>query len=189
MSSTGLGRVTNIVIHYSATFPDWDITAADIDRMHRARTPPFAKIGYHWFIRRDGTVEPGRPEHELGAHVAGQNRGKLGICWAGGLERASGASAGVNNMTPEQEASLVRLIRELLGRYPEAEVVGHRDLAATQCPGFDVIPWWAAVERAAKPLPPPVVLASQTPDGWSVRLWRTLLTAFRREPWTSGHRR
>jgi hypothetical protein len=82
--------------------------------MHRARTPPFRSIGYHWFIRRDGTLEVGRSETEQGAHVVGQNTGKIGICWAGGLERTSGAKVGVNNMTPAQETSLIRLIRELL---------------------------------------------------------------------------
>jgi N-acetylmuramoyl-L-alanine amidase len=93
---SSIGTITHIVVHYSATYPDWDLTAADIDRMHRARTPPFRCIRYHYFIRRDGTVEQGRPEHELGAHVAGQNAGKLGICWAGGLERGSGSGVGVN---------------------------------------------------------------------------------------------
>jgi N-acetylmuramoyl-L-alanine amidase len=148
-----IGKITHIVIHYSATYPDQDLSAADIDRMHRARTPPFRSIGYHWFIRRDGTVEPGRPETEQGAHVIGQNAGKLGICWAGGLERASGAQVGVNNMTRAQEQSLIRLIRELLERYPQAKVVGHRDLAPTLCPGFDVIPWWAKVEQPPAPVP------------------------------------
>lgn len=68
---TAIGPITHVVVHYSATYPDWNLTAADIDRMHRARTPPFARIGYHYFIRRDGTVETGRSEDELGAHVAG----------------------------------------------------------------------------------------------------------------------
>jgi N-acetylmuramoyl-L-alanine amidase len=96
------------VIHYSATYPDQDLSAADIDRMHRGRTPPFRCIGYHWVIRGGGTVEPGRPEIELGAHVAGQNTGKIGICWADGLERASVPRVGVGNMTPAHEASLRR---------------------------------------------------------------------------------
>lgn len=57
------------MIHYSATYPDRDVTAADIDRIHRARTPPFRATRYHFFIRRHGTVEPGCAETELGAHV------------------------------------------------------------------------------------------------------------------------
>lgn len=145
-----IGKMTHVVIHYFATYPDQDITAADIDRMHRVRTPAFRCIGDHWFIRRDGTVETGRAETEQGAHVIGQNAGKIGICWAGGLKRASGPRVGVNNMTPAQEQSLIRLIREVLERYPQAKVVGHRDLAPTLCPGFDAIPWWAEVAAGSK---------------------------------------
>lgn len=138
-------KITHIVVHYSATYSDQDFTAADIDRMHRERG--FRKIGYHYFICRNGVVEEGRPEHEIGAHVSGQNTGTLGICWAGGLERATGPNVGVDNRTPDQTASLISLIRDLLKRHPDARVVGHRDLAATQCPGFDVPEWWASVTR------------------------------------------
>ncbi|WP_424934796.1 hypothetical protein [Amaricoccus macauensis] len=74
-----IGAITHIVIHYSATCPDQEITAADNDRMHRARTPPFRCIDYHWFIRRDVTVEASRPVAEQGARVLGQNAGKIGI--------------------------------------------------------------------------------------------------------------
>ena len=132
-------KITHIVIHYSATYPDQEATAAVVDRWHRDRG--FRKIGYHYFIRRDGTKETGRQETERGAHVAKQNTGKIGVCWAGGLERSQ-PGIGVNNMTAAQKATLVTLINELLTRYPNAKVVGHRDLAATQCPGFDVGKWW-----------------------------------------------
>lgn len=33
---TSIGPVTHIVVHYSATYADQDVTAADIDRMHKA---------------------------------------------------------------------------------------------------------------------------------------------------------
>lgn len=127
-----------------------------------------------------GTLEPGRAEHDLGTHVAGQNTGKLGICWAGGLERGSSPGVGVNNMTAVQEQRLIRLIRDLLKRYPGARVVGHRDLAATQCPGFDVVSWWAAVERAAAAPSVPVVTAPVTPSGWFARICRPSFTALGR---------
>jgi N-acetylmuramoyl-L-alanine amidase len=171
------------VIHYSAAYADQERTAADIDRMHRARTPPFRCIGYHYFIRRDGTVEPGRPEHELGAHVVGQNAGKLGICWAGGLERGSGSVVGVNTMTSAQEASLIRLIRELLERFPQAKVVGHRDLAPTLCPGFDVIPWGAVVERPPAPVPLDIFASVAV---WLASFRRAVSRTIRRAWWTSG---
>lgn len=138
-------KITHLVVHYSATYPDQNITAADIDKMHKARG--FNRIGYHYFIRRDGTLEKGRKDTEIGAHVGGQNTGKLGICWAGGIDRKTGPNVGVHNITAAQEATLIETIKKLKVQWPKAKVVGHRDLANTQCPGYDVIPWWDRIEK------------------------------------------
>ncbi|MCK9543700.1 MAG: N-acetylmuramoyl-L-alanine amidase [Novosphingobium sp.] len=141
--------ITHIVVHYSATYPEDNTTIADIDRMHKARG--WKGVGYHWFIRRDGTVERGRPENELGAHVGGQNSRKIGVCWAGGVQKKTGPNVGVNNMSPQQERALIAVIRDIHTRWPSAQVVGHKDLANTQCPGFDVPSWWRAVNAPAPP--------------------------------------
>lgn len=172
-TSTALARirgaladtVTHIVVHYSATPRGQHVTVAEIDGWHRARG--FAKIGYHKVVYLDGTVHNGRAESEIGAHVGGQNRGKIGICWIGGTEPGK-PDVGVDTRTPAQTRALIRLIRDLLKRYPGARVVGHRDLAATQCPGFDVIPWWASVNGVhADDVVPPVDHSNdpvRTPD-------------------------
>ncbi len=145
-------KITHIVIHYSATYEDQNLTVKDIDAMHCARG--WSGVGYHWVIRRDGTVDAGRAENVVGAHVGGQNTGKIGICCIGGLNRATGPNKGVDNRTPAQIESLIKLIRECLKRYPGARVLGHRDLAATQCPGFDVQQWWGKVQKKAVPSTP-----------------------------------
>lgn len=151
-----LGTVKRIVLHYSATYPDQDLDVSDIDAMHRARG--FSGVGYHFVIKRDGTVQKGRPESQLGAHVLNHNTGSIGICTIGGLDRKTGPNVGVDNRTPEQIAAQLKLIRDLLTRHPDAEVLGHRDLGATQCPGFDVRAWWAAQSVSAPlgavPTPP-----------------------------------
>jgi LysM repeat protein len=142
-------KIDTIVLHYSATYADQNLTVKDIDKMHRARG--WLGVGYHYVIRRDGVVEQGRPENVVGAHVGGQNTGKLGICCIGGLDRATGPNKGVDNRTPAQIESQIRLIKSLLKKYPGARVVGHRDLAPTQCPGFDVRSWWAKVQKKSAP--------------------------------------
>lgn len=155
-------KVTHIVVHYSATFSDQTITAADIDKMHKARG--WKGIGYHYFIRRDGRVEKGRPDSVVGAHVGGQNSGKIGICWAGGLERSTGANKGRDNRTHQQTSALIKLIKELKEKWPQAQVVGHRDLASTQCPGFDVRPWWQKIEMGtAVSAPKPKAAVAKDP--------------------------
>ena len=62
-----------IIIHCSATRAGQDFTATDIDRWHRQRG--FRSIGYHFVIRLDGTIEPGRDVALDGAHCTGWNHG------------------------------------------------------------------------------------------------------------------
>jgi N-acetylmuramoyl-L-alanine amidase len=147
---TTQGKAHTIVVHYSATYPDQRVDVSVIDQWHRQRG--FSGCGYHWVVLRDGTVQPGRPESVVGAHVRGRNTGTIGICWTGGLDRATGPNKGVWNPTPEQERALVKLIREVLARHPGARVVGHCDLVATECPGLPkggVAAWWANHQWAA----------------------------------------
>jgi len=140
--------VKYIVIHYTATPVERDFTAADIDAMHKRRG--WRGIGYHFYIRKDGTVENGRPLRERGAHVKGHNHHSVGICYEGGVYAAD-PNTGHDTRTPAQRTAMRRVIWEMIIRYPGAKVVGHRDMpdAATQCPGFDAGAWWASLTDPA----------------------------------------
>jgi N-acetylmuramoyl-L-alanine amidase len=147
-------KIHTIVIHYSATYPDQDIGVKEIRQWHTERG--FRDVGYHWIIRRDGTLEEGRPEGTPGAHVRGHNSGTIGICWVGGLDRVSGPNVGVWNATAAQEDALVRLITDIQKRWPDAKrVIGHKDLVPTECPGLPrggVAEWWGRKQNQdAKP--------------------------------------
>ena len=144
-------KVTVLCVHYSATPIERDVASADIDQMHRNRG--FKEIGYHFYIRKDGTIETGRDlsqpgRFEIGAHSSGENDSSIGICYEGGV-RAAQPNVGFDSRTAEQKAAMVRLILELLQRFPGAIVEGHRDMpgAATQCPGFDARAWWDSVAK------------------------------------------
>ena len=128
-----------IVVHCSAT-ANQNIGAADIDKWHRAQG--WACIGYHYVIRRDGTVEKGRDEEVVGAHVAGFNERSIGICMVGGVD-ANDHTKAKNNFTQPQFDSLKKLLAELKQRYPSAVIQGHRDFAGVKkaCPSFDVREW------------------------------------------------
>lgn len=129
-----------IVVHCSASQPLSSITAKTIDGWHRERG--FKKIGYHFVILTDGSVEIGRDIKEIGAHVAGYNSKSIGICMIGGVDK-HGKS--VNNFKPAQFASLRKLTKTLLADYPKAVIMGHRDFPNVKkdCPCFDVSDWWA----------------------------------------------
>ncbi len=157
-----------IVIHCSATkngdslfrgsfgTPGFVTPVSAIDGWHAKRgfhrqpaarqrfNPSLAAIGYHYVIQLDGAVATGRHEDEPGAHAAGFNQKSIGVCLVG-----------TNRFSAAQWASLAEAVRLLKKRYPDARVVGHRDLSPDQnangivepfewlktCPGFDVAAW------------------------------------------------
>ncbi len=148
-----MSSITHIVAHYSATYEDQNVQPDTIRQWHLARG--WRDIGYHYVITQDGTRHFGRkPETSLGAHVAGHNTNKIGICVTGGLRRATGANVGVDTRNREQIAAQIALTRELLSRHPRAVLCGHRDLTPTQCPAYDVAAWWRSVQGQGEAQPP-----------------------------------
>lgn len=129
--------LTHITIHCSdSAFGD----AKLIDSWHKERG--WKKIGYHFVVlngrrsknsfqqRDDGMVEYGRAINEIGAHVAGHNRGNLGVCLIG-----------VRGFSPRQIAAAIKLVRGLMATLdiPVEHVLGHYEYdAGKTCPNMDM---------------------------------------------------
>lgn len=126
-------NINLIIIHCSATKEGQNFHLKDIDRWHREKG--YKKVGYHYVIDLDGTVEKGRDESEIGAHCQGKNKNSIGICYVGGLD-INGKPK--DTRTKEQKEALWNLLRQLLNKYPKATIHGHRDFANKACPSFDV---------------------------------------------------
>lgn len=144
-------RIDFLAVHCSATPAGGKheaIGAADIRRWHREKG--WRDIGYHFVIKRDGTVETGRPTDQPGAHEPRINSRSLAVCLVGGAppigSEAARKGLGEANFTPVQYASLKTLLTTLTRKHPKAEVLGHRDVPGVQkaCPSFAVREWWAA---------------------------------------------
>ena len=116
-------EITHLVIHHSASKPS--TTVEDITAWHIQRG--FSSIGYHKIITEEGLIHIGRQENVVPASVQGHNKGTLAVCLTGNFE--------INNPTSFQLISLELQIEEWKTKHPNAKVVGHRDLAATLCPG------------------------------------------------------
>ena len=86
-------KITEFIIHCSATREGQDVTAADIRRWH-VQGNGWKDIGYHFVIRLDGTIELGRPIAEVGAQCAGHNAESIGICYVGGMKASPQPSPG-----------------------------------------------------------------------------------------------
>lgn len=132
-------KITHIVIHCSATEEGKAFRAADIKRWH-VRDNGWQDIGYHYVICLDGTLDKGRSIKKAGAHVKGHNKNSIGICLIGGLRNGKPAST----YTQKQFTTLNYLVHKLINRFPQAEVLGHKDFPGVSkaCPCFDVASWW-----------------------------------------------
>lgn len=126
--------ITLIIVHCSANRAGSALRMADIDSYHRSLG--WIGCGYHYVIPTDGTIEPGRPDEMVGAHCKNHNRHSIGVCYIGGLSK-DGKPA--DTRTDAQRIALRNLLERLRRRYPDALIVGHRDLDSQKaCPCFDV---------------------------------------------------
>ena len=118
-----------VVIHHTGNPTDDDLSAAEINASHKARG--WSCIGYHYVIRKDGTVEQGRPHWTIGAHAYGHNSHTIGIHMCGNFE--------IGEPTVAQIESLALLLANLCTDYglmiDRDTIVGHRELMSTACPG------------------------------------------------------
>lgn len=132
---TKRSRTTHLLFH-TAAWPG-DPSAAEIDRAHRQRG--FSSIGYHLVIRKDGTVETGRPIDAVGAHCrdGGMNPVSIGVCFSGHHGDDYHNVRG-EEWTEAQRRSWLAVASDLCRRYriPVRNVIGHKEAGAKKaCPG------------------------------------------------------
>lgn len=141
--------INEIIIHCSDTRPDQDITAAIVDEWHRLKG--WDCIGYHFFIRLDGTIEAGRPIAKIGAHCYGHNANSIGICYAGGMERRGEQKIYLDTRTTEQKRAMYYLLTILLHCYPSIKKIsGHNQYENKACPCFKVQDEYGQLVKYAK---------------------------------------
>lgn len=112
-----------IALHHAAAK---SCTGQQIDNWHKGNG--WSGIGYHFFVRKDGTIYRGRPIWSVGAHVSGMNNCSIGICAEGNYDIET-------SMPQPQYESIYELIQYLKSVYPNAKIVGHREIGASDCPG------------------------------------------------------
>lgn len=96
----------------------------------------YGQCSYHYYVRYDGSVIPLLSESVQGIHVKGYNWCSLGIVYEGGLDEQGHPA---DTRTEAQKHALIALLRALKADYPDAQILGHRDLpwVKKNCPCFD----------------------------------------------------
>lgn len=145
ISRSSGNEVAGAIIHWTGTFLNQDIGSDWVHDAHIQRG--FAGCGYHVIIRRDGTLQRGRPMDLEGAHDINNNRTFLGFSFVGGLNEYSNNAtkpywkyASEKSFTREQYVAFEKLMKVFLKVFPYAQVQGHYATSndGKQDPGFDV---------------------------------------------------
>lgn len=121
---TKRNKTDYIVIHHSAT--NSNLSVQEIHEYHQ-KSLGWAGIGYNFYITKQGKIYTGRPIDTVGAHCENYNSVSVGVCLCGNFE--------IEKPTEQQLNALRDLLKDLKAKYPNAKIVGHKDLNATACPG------------------------------------------------------
>ena len=101
----------------------------------------FKNPGYHYVISADGVIHQLLGEDQVSNGVKGFNSVSINVAYIGGVISQEGVLKSVDNRTPEQKASLRKLLEALKQRYPQAVIQGHRDFSPDTNGNGVVDPW------------------------------------------------
>ncbi|MBK1809421.1 N-acetylmuramoyl-L-alanine amidase [Clostridium sp. YIM B02505] len=118
----GENKPSKIVLHHAEATK---CTVYDIHNWHLARG--WAGIGYHYLVRKDGTIYRGRKEDWRGSHCPSANFNSIGVCFEG--------SYMLEDMPQAQLNSGLELIKDIKSRYRNMNIYGHKEIYQTSCPG------------------------------------------------------
>jgi N-acetylmuramoyl-L-alanine amidase len=134
-------HIKYIVIHCTATPQSAKVSSI---QSYWKNTLGWKSPGYHRIIEPDGNIVTLANNEQVCNGVAGYNANSLHVSYIGGVD-AKGK--GLDNRTPAQQQALWLVVQDWKNKYPNAEVLGHRDFpkVAKECPSFDARKWWATV--------------------------------------------
>ena len=145
-------KITHIAVHCTAT--QQKTTSIASLKAHWSALG-WKSPGYHYVVLPSGRVEQLLDESQISNGVKGHNSSLINVAYVGGVDSDGKA---VDNRTEAQKAALCFLLEQLVERYPNAVIQGHRDFSPDlnqdgeitsdefikQCPCFDAKGEYAA---------------------------------------------
>ena len=142
-----------IVFHCTASQPDATVASIKAGWKKKGWKNP----GYFALVASDGTIEYLADEDNITNGAKGYNYCSVHVAYIGGIDENGN---GMDTRTSEQKESLRKLLTALKKDYPDALVIGHRDLSPDLdgdgeiephewiklCPSFEVSDWLEEVK-------------------------------------------
>ena len=146
-----MAKLKYLVLHCTATPEGREVSSDDIRAWH---TNPVSKggrgwsqVGYTDLIHLNGEIErlvdnnedANVDPWEITNGAKGYNSISRHVVYVGGVV-ADGKTA-KDTRTKAQKAAMEAYVKEFHRRHPNVRIIGHREVAAKDCPSFDVQVW------------------------------------------------
>lgn len=138
-------EITEVIVHWTAHFNDQGHVGAE-ECHNIAISRGFSGCSYHYIIKKDGSLQRGRPINKPGAHAKanGHNLYSIGVSFIGGYNcnsdnknRNSFINAG--SITSQQWNTLNTFLEAFYLVWPGGQVWGHNDTDPSKVdPGIDM---------------------------------------------------
>ena len=114
-------QIKYIVVHCTATSPNVKHQVI----LDGWRRKGWDKNGYHWLIDSDGLAARLQDDEIVSNGVFGYNNHSVNVCYIGGIVKGKA----VDTRTEAQKGMLETILLEYRKKYPNAKILGHRDLS------------------------------------------------------------
>ena len=139
-----IGReITEVIVHWTEHYSNQDVGSEEIQQMLSRNG---SSIPYHYLIRKDGSIQRGRPANFQGGSLNNNHeRYSIQIAFVGGINAPTGTLEyerffSSSSFTPKQVTSFQQFCAIAYSAWPGVQIMGHNDIDRGQIdPGFDVI--------------------------------------------------
>lgn len=126
--------IERIFVHCTASPQTW----GKDELLREFKNKGWKSPGYHIAIGANGEMHRLADDENVTNGVQGYNSTAINVAYIGGID-ANGK--GVDNRTPEQKKALITVLSELKQKYPDAVILGHRDISPDKNGNGIVDPW------------------------------------------------
>lgn len=146
-----MAKLKYLVLHCTATPEGREVSSDDIRAWHTAPISKggrgWSQVGYTDLIHLNGEVErlvdnnedANVDPWEITNGAKGYNSISRHVVYVGGVV-ADGKTT-KDTRTKAQKAAMEAYVKEFHKRHPNVRIIGHREVAAKDCPSFDVQVW------------------------------------------------
>jgi N-acetylmuramoyl-L-alanine amidase len=135
-------EITGLIVHWSESYYNQDIGSEEI---HSYNSKVDGGMPYHYVIRRDGTIQRGRPIDQPGGQLPNSHdKYSIQIVLVGGINAPVGTPnpkkyLSKSSFTRKQMNTFDVFLEKAFMAWPGLQVLGHSDIDRQQKdPGFDV---------------------------------------------------